>query len=191
MGRSRGVREERTEQTKLFSRTFAGSGLTKRRASRFSWFLEILEFQCTRDGPQNLPFCPGSPHNTFIFLLRYFKTGFFKLILLKSKIWKSGNLKVWKRRAPKTNRDLSSQKVLQLPWCVDWWQNRLQNRYLGTGNFAWELSHGNFCSRISGLGNWAPEAGGTAGRDWGNPGGPAPLTWSLRHWVRTLLGKPS
>jgi hypothetical protein len=25
-----------------------------------------LEFQCTRNGPQNLPFCPGSIQNTFI-----------------------------------------------------------------------------------------------------------------------------
>ena len=25
-----------------------------------------LEFQCTRNGPQNLPFCPGSIQNTFL-----------------------------------------------------------------------------------------------------------------------------
>ena len=35
-----------------------------------------LEFQCTRNGPQNPPFCPGSPQNTFISFLRYLKTIF-------------------------------------------------------------------------------------------------------------------
>ena len=69
------------------------------------------------------------------------------------------------------------------------WEISLRNFRLGT--LAWRLSLGDFGSRISGLGNWAPEAGGTAGRNWGNPGGPAPTAWSLRKRVRTLLGKPS
>jgi hypothetical protein len=47
---------------------------------------------------------------------------------------------------------------------------------LRLGTFAWELSP----LGTSGLGNWAPEAGGTAGRTRGNPGGPAPLAGSLR-----------
>ena len=35
---------------------------------------------------------------------------FLQIYFSKSTIWKSGNLKSWKRRAPKNNRDLSSQK---------------------------------------------------------------------------------
>ena len=94
LGRSGGVRADRTEHTKLFSRTFAGSGLTKRRASRFSWFSEILEFQCPRGGPQNLPFCPGSPHNNFILFLRYFR-----------KSWKSTCPTFGKTRSCESSRE--------------------------------------------------------------------------------------
>ena len=35
-------------------------------------------------------------------------------------------------------------------------------------------------------GNWAPEAGGTAGRVMGEPGGPGGSTSPLRHCMRTL-----
>ena len=40
-------------------------------------------------------------------------------------------------------------------------------------------------------GNRAPEAGGTLWPELGEPGGPDSIQALLRHWVRTLLGKPS
>ena len=181
-----GVREERTEHTKLFSRTFAGSGLTKRRASWFSWFSEILEFQCTRNGPQNLPFCPGSPQNTFILFSSIFQNQIFQMSFQTSDIWKSGNLKVWQRCASENNRHLSIQKCFNFRGLLSGDKTNCK-----TDTWELELSLGNFGSRISGLGNWAPKAGGTGWRQLGEPGGLVTFAWSLRHWVRTLLGKPS
>ena len=174
-GRSRGVRD-----TVLFSRTLAGSGLTKLRASRFSWFSEILEIQCTRDGLQNLPFCPGSPHNTFIHFLRSSKTRFFKLVFVKRtfgnlEILKSTNLKVWKRRAPKINRYLSSQKCFNFRGVLIGDKTDCK-----TDTWELEISLGNFR-----MGHLAPGSqswgtgllrlGEPAGGNWGNPGGPSPL----------------
>ena len=66
LGRSRGVRGKRTEHTKLFSRTLAGFGLTRRQTVHFSTFDGKLESQCTRNGPPNHPFCPGPLQDTFI-----------------------------------------------------------------------------------------------------------------------------
>ena len=66
LGRSRGVREERTEHAQLFSRTLARSGLIGRQKVHFSTFDSKLELQCTRNGPQNHPYCPGSLQDTFI-----------------------------------------------------------------------------------------------------------------------------
>ena len=66
MGRSRGVREERTEHTQLFSRSLAGFGLTWHQKVHFSTFYGKLEFQCIRNGPQNPPYCPWSIQDTFI-----------------------------------------------------------------------------------------------------------------------------
>ena len=135
LGRSRGVREERTNHTKLFSRTLAGSGLTWHQKVHFSTFDGKLESQCTRNCLQNLPFCPGSPHNTFI-------------LFYPSEIWKSGNLKVWKRRTPENNRYLSSQK------CFNFRSVLIGDKTdCKTDTWELEISHGNFCSRISGLGN--------------------------------------
>ena len=62
----RGVREERTEHTKLFPRSFTGSGLTWHQEVPFSTFDGKLEFHCIRNGPQNPPCCPGSLQDTFI-----------------------------------------------------------------------------------------------------------------------------
>ena len=66
LGRSRGVQGERTDHTKIFPRTLAGSGLTRRQKIYFSTFDGKLELQCARNGSQNLPFCPGSLQDTFI-----------------------------------------------------------------------------------------------------------------------------
>jgi len=35
-----------------------------------------LEIQCTRNDPQNLPFCSGSPHSTFIIFFDISKLDF-------------------------------------------------------------------------------------------------------------------
>ena len=132
-----------------------------------------LEIQCTRNGHQNPPFCPGSPQNTFIFL-RYFKTRFFKLIVLKSNIWKSENLKVWQRRASKNNRDLSSQKCFNFRGVLigdktdcktDTWELKISlgNCRMGTfapGSQAW--------------GTGLLRLGEPVGGSWGNPGGRLP-----------------
>ena len=76
------------------------------------------------------------------------------------------NCLIWKRCAPGNNRDLSSQKCFNF-------RGVLSNDKTNCKTDTWELelSLGNFGSRISGLGNWAPEAGnqltatgGTRGR---------------------------
>ena len=46
--------------------------------SLISMMFGKLEFECTRNGPQNPPCCPGSHQNTFITFLRYFKTIIFR-----------------------------------------------------------------------------------------------------------------
>ena len=84
MGRSRGVRGERTEHTQLFSRTFAGFGITCGQKVNFSTFSGKLELQCTRNGPQNPPFCPGSIKDTFIIFPRYLTNIFSKICCNKS-----------------------------------------------------------------------------------------------------------
>jgi len=80
LARSMGVWEERTDHTKLFSRTFTGSGdessLSRHQKVNFSTFDGKVEFQCIRNCFKNLPFCPGSPQNTFLIFLRYVETSF-------------------------------------------------------------------------------------------------------------------
>ena len=52
-----------------------------------------LKFQCTRKVNQNHLFCPGSPQNTCMIVLRYFKTSFcFYKHFPNNR--KSGNLKI-------------------------------------------------------------------------------------------------
>ena len=100
MGRSRGVREERTDHTKLFSRTLAGSGLTWHQEVQFSTFDSKLELRCTRSGSQNPPFCPGSLQNTFIIVPRYLTNIFFKHILQTENIPRIENLEIRKSQNP-------------------------------------------------------------------------------------------
>ena len=172
-GRSRGVRDERTEHTQLFCRTLAGSGLTGHQKVHFSTFDGKLESQC-RNEPQNLPFCPGSLQNTFMHFLRKYINSCLSSFFL-SNIWTSGNLKVWKRRAPENNRDLSSQKCFNF-------RGVLIGDKTDCKTDAWELGFllGNF-----GTGTFAPgsQAWGTgllrlgepADGHWWNPGAPSPL----------------
>ena len=54
-----------------YMQIFSRFGLTWHRKVNFSTFSGKLTFQSTRNGPQNLPFCPGSLQDTFIIFLRY------------------------------------------------------------------------------------------------------------------------
>ena len=49
-----------------YMQIFSRFGLTWHRKVNFSTFSGKLTFQSTRNGPQNLPFCPGSLQDTFI-----------------------------------------------------------------------------------------------------------------------------
>ena len=66
LGRSGGVQGDRTDRTKTAQQIVTRFGLTWHREINFSTFSGKLTFQCTRNGPQNLPFCPGSLQDTFI-----------------------------------------------------------------------------------------------------------------------------
>ena len=61
--RSGGVQGDGTDRTKTQTQIFTRFGLTWHQRIHFS---DILEFQCIRNGPQNLSFCPGSFQDTFI-----------------------------------------------------------------------------------------------------------------------------
>ena len=63
LGRSGGVQGDCTDRTNTQTQIFTRFGLTWHQKVHFS---EILEFQCTRNGHQKLPFCPGSLQDTFI-----------------------------------------------------------------------------------------------------------------------------
>ena len=49
-----------------YMQIFSRFGLTWHRKVNFSTFSGKLTFQSTRNGPQNLPFCPGPLQDTFI-----------------------------------------------------------------------------------------------------------------------------
>ena len=66
LGRPGGVQGDRTDRTKTAQQISARFGLTWHRKVHFSTFSGKLTFQSTRNGPQNLPFCPGSLQDTFI-----------------------------------------------------------------------------------------------------------------------------
>ena len=85
MGRSRGVREERTEHTQLFSRTLAGFGLTGHQKVRFSTFDGKLESQCIKKMAfKTLHFVQGFSRTPLLFIPRYL-TNIFSKILSKKK----------------------------------------------------------------------------------------------------------
>ena len=98
MGRSGGVRGERTDHTKIFRRTLAGFGLTWHQKDSFSTFDGKLELQCTRNGPQNPPFCPGSIQDTFIIYSSISHNHCFQHLFQKeeNEKSKSGNLEISK-----------------------------------------------------------------------------------------------
>jgi len=70
LGRPRGVLGELTGHTQRFRRTLAGFGLTWNQKIHFSTFDCKLESQCTRNDPQNLPFCQGISMTPLLFIPR-------------------------------------------------------------------------------------------------------------------------
>ena len=94
LGRPGGVRGERTEHTKIFRRTLAGFGLTWGQKVHFSTFHGKLSFQCTRNGPQNPPFCPGPLQDTFIIYSSISHQHIFRTYFAKRNISRMDNLKI-------------------------------------------------------------------------------------------------
>ena len=92
LGRSGGVRGERTDHTKTFRRTLAGLGLTWQ--VHFSTFDGQLELQCTRNGPQNPPYCPGSLQDTFVIYSSISRQHVFRTYFAKRKNSKIENLEI-------------------------------------------------------------------------------------------------
>ena len=85
LGRSRGVREERTEHTQLFSRTLAGSGLTRRQKVHFSTFDGKLELNVLEMALKTFHIVPGLSRTALSFIPRYLTNIFSKHILQKEK----------------------------------------------------------------------------------------------------------
>ena len=96
--RSGGVREERTDHTKRFRRTLAGFGLTWGSETPLFNIDGKLTFRCTRNGPQNPPFCPGSLQDTFIIYSSILHQHNFQKCFAKRKISRIENLKIQKPR---------------------------------------------------------------------------------------------
>ena len=110
MGRFRGIREERTEHTQLFSRTLVGFGSTWHQKVHFSTFDGKLELQCTRNGPQNLHFVHGLSRAPLLFIPRYLTNIFPENIFNKKNLENrnSENLKFQKPRFTNKCPGLSS-----------------------------------------------------------------------------------
>ena len=99
-----------------YMQIFSRFGLTWHRKVNFSTFSGKLTFQSTRNGPQNLPFCPGPLQDTFILFSSIFHQHIFRKYF--SKKTKTDNPK---RRAPEFGSK-SAQKIIDLVnygaiWC--------------------------------------------------------------------------
>ena len=90
-----------------YMQIFSRFGLTWHRKVNFSTFSGKLTFQSTRNGPQNLPFCPGPLQDTFIIFSSISHQHIFRKYFSKKS--KTENPK---RRAPENDRDLSFQKLI-------------------------------------------------------------------------------
>ena len=55
-----------------------------------------MEFQCTRNGSRNLPFCPGSLQDTFIIYSSISHQHMFQKYFAKKKHWIVENLEILK-----------------------------------------------------------------------------------------------
>ena len=136
----------------------------------FHDFRKYLNFNVLEMALKTFRFVQGL-HITPLFLfLRSFKTRLFKLILFKSKIWKSGNLKVWKRRVPTNNRDLSSQKCFNFRGVLIGDKTDCK-----TDTWELELSLGTFAPGSQAGGTGLLWLGDPVGGTRGNPGAPSPL----------------
>ena len=96
LGRSGGVQGDRTDRTKTAQQIFARFGLTWHRKVQLSTFSGKLTFQSTRNGLQNLPFCPGSLRDTFIIYSSISHQHIFRKYGAKRKISRIENLKISK-----------------------------------------------------------------------------------------------
>ena len=89
-------------------------GLTWHQKVHFPTFDGKLELQCTRNGPQNPPFCPGSLSRTpLLFITRYLTNINAKLISQKEQISRIANLKIQKPRF--TNRSPEKHTACSSP----------------------------------------------------------------------------
>ena len=79
-----------------FSR-FAGTWGQK---VHFSTFFGKLTFQCSRNGIQNHPFCPGPLQDTFIIYSSILHQHIFQKYLAKTEISRIENLEIWKSKHP-------------------------------------------------------------------------------------------
>jgi len=66
------------QSIRSYMQNFSRFGLAWHRKVNFSTFSGKLTLQSTRNGPQNLPFCPGPLQDTFIIFPRYLTNIFFE-----------------------------------------------------------------------------------------------------------------
>ena len=98
LGRSKGVRGERTEHTQLFSRTFAGSGPTGRQKVHFSTFSVSWHFKVVEMAFKTIHFVQGLSRTPLLFIPRYLTNIIFEHIKEKLENRTSENLKFRKPR---------------------------------------------------------------------------------------------
>ena len=113
LGRSGGVQGDRTDHTKTAQQIFTRFGLTWHRKVHFSSFFGKLTFQCTRNGPRDLPFCPGSLQDTFIIYSSISHQHIFKNIVQKEKSSRIKHLKIWISKNPGSLTGAQKTTILQ------------------------------------------------------------------------------
>ena len=87
-----------------------------------------------------------------------------------------------RNNACNSNQTAELHYILYTLYCIQYViYDIFELRNFSLGSLAWDLRFG-----ISGWGNWALEAGGTAGRDPGEPGDPGYIPSALRNCIRTL-----
>ena len=98
-----GVSRKTAPTVRCYLQSFSRFGGTWGQKVHFTTFSSKLTFQCTRNGPQNLPFCPGLSRTPLLFSSisnhQIFQKDFAKTNLENRQ---SGNLKIQKPRF--TNR---------------------------------------------------------------------------------------
>ena len=92
-----GVSRRTARSVRCYLQSFSRFGGTWGRKVHFSKFSGKLTFQCSRNGPQNLPFCPGSLQDTFII----YSSIFHQHIVFKNNS-KKQKIENWKSEISKT-----------------------------------------------------------------------------------------